>query len=74
MSSHFKKPPAGVPEDRKVYDDNGRLLGWFAVGGPAKTGFEAKGFRTKEEARIACEDVTLPNESWYRRRDVVGPA
>ena len=40
MSSHFKRPPAGVPEDRKVYDDDGRLLGWFAVGGPAKTGFE----------------------------------
>ena len=55
MSSHFKKPPAGVPEDRKVYDDNGRLLGWFAVGGPAKTGFEAKGFRTKQEARTQAK-------------------
>ena len=52
MSSHFKKPPAGVPEDRKVYDDDGRLLGWFAVGGPAKTGFEAKGFaRRKRHGR-----------------------
>ena len=55
MSSHFKKPPAGVPEDRKVYDDDGRLLGWFAVGGPAKTGFEANGFRTKEEARTLAK-------------------
>ena len=55
MSSHFKKPPAGVSEDRKVYDDNGRLLGWFAVGGPAKTGFEAKGFRTKQEARTQAK-------------------
>ena len=55
MSSHFKRPPAGVPEDRKVYDDDGRLLGWFAVGGPAKTGFGAKGFRTKQEARTLAK-------------------
>ena len=44
MSSHFKKPPAGVPEDRKVYDDDGRLLGWFAVGGPLKLVSRLKGF------------------------------
>ena len=50
MSSHFKKPSSDVPEDRKVYDDNGRLLGWFADAGSAKTGFEAKGFTTRDKA------------------------
>ena len=51
MSSHFQKPPDSLPEDRKVYDDNGRLLGWFVQDGPAKSGFAAKGFRSKANAR-----------------------
>jgi len=50
MSSHFKKPPPGLPEDRKIYDDDGRLLGWFADGGEAKTGFAGKNFTTKDQA------------------------
>ena len=52
MSSHFKTPPPNLPEDRKIYDDSGRLLGWFADAGEAKTGFEAKNFVSKQQARI----------------------
>ena len=51
MSSHFKTPPPSLPEDRKIYDDSGRLLGWFADAGAAKTGFEAKNFVSKQQAR-----------------------
>ena len=51
MSSHFKNPPPNLPEDRKIYDDNGRLLGWFADAGEAKSGFGAKNFVSKEQAR-----------------------
>ena len=50
MSSHFKSPPPGLSEDRKVYDDNGRLLGWFADAGAAKSGFEGRNFGSKQDA------------------------
>ena len=55
MSSHFKQPPPGLPEDRKIYDDNGRLLGWFADAGDAKTGFAGKDFTTKAQARTKAK-------------------
>ena len=51
MSSHFQKPPDSISEDQKVYDDDGRILGWFMQDGPAKSGFGAKGFKTKRNAR-----------------------
>ena len=51
MSSHFKNPPPGLPEDRKIYDDNGRLLGWFADAGEAKSGLAGQNFTTKAQAR-----------------------
>ena len=51
MSSHFKNPPPDLPEDRKIYDDSGRLLGWFADAGEAKSGFAGKNFTTKSQAR-----------------------
>ena len=51
MSSHFQKPPDSISEDQKVYDDNGRLLGWFMQDGPAESGFGARGFKTKNNAR-----------------------
>ena len=51
MSSHFQKPPDSISEDQKVFDDSGRLLGWFMEDGPAKSGFGARGFKTKNNAR-----------------------
>ena len=75
MSSHFKKPSPDVPEDRKVYDENGRLLGWFDNAGPAKSGFAGKGFTSKRDAFIHAQESPYQmnrgteGEMWMGQRE-----
>ena len=75
MSSHFKKPSPDVPEDRKVYDENGRLLGWFDNAGPAKSGFAGKGFTSKRDAFIHAQQSPYQmnrgteGEMWMGQRE-----